>query len=140
MLKQQAVSDPAAAEQRRAPRERAMLSARLTWGRGTYSLEATVTQISKTGCQLAVLASHVLPPEFQIDVPRRAISRKALVVWRTQQELAVRFIDADAAPAAITQTLYDDKLRRFVEQIGQLKAENEVLRREIAKLRGGSSA
>ncbi len=117
-----------------------MLSARMTWGNGAYSLEATVTQISKTGCQLAVLASHVLPPEFLLDIPRRSLSRKALIVWRTKQELAVRFIDSQAAPEAITQSLYEDKLRGFVEQIARLKVENEVLRREIAKFRGGSSS
>ena len=128
--------DPANVLERRATRERAMLTARLTWGNGDYSLDATVTQISTSGCQLSVSASDILPVEFQIDVPRRAISRRAHVVWRTQRALAVKFADAQDAPTAVPQKVDEDKMRAFVEQIEHVKAENEALRRDIAKIRG----
>ena len=128
--------DTAKAPERRATRERAMLTARLTWGNGDFSLDATVTQISASGCQLAVTATDILPVEFQIDVPRRAIARRAHVVWRTPRALAVKFIDAPDAAAATGHKVDEDKIRALVEQIDHLKDENETLRREIAKIRG----
>ena len=130
------IEDAADAPERRAARERAMLTARLTWGNGDYSLDATVTQISASGCQLSVEASDILPVEFAIDVPRRAIARRAHVVWRTPKALAVKFIDAPEAPTATPQKADEDKMRALAEQIDHLKGENENLRREIAKIRG----
>ncbi len=119
----------------RAPRERAMLGARLSWGDGAYALDATVTQISRTGARLSLSQPHATPGDMQIDIPRRRVSLKARVVRREGRELAVRFLEEGATPGA--QQAFEGKLRQLAQELGKLRGENAALRVELRRLRGG---
>ena len=119
-------------DRREATRERALLSARVTWGDGAYGVDASVMQISKTGARLTLSQPHATPGDVHIDIPRRDISANAHVVRRDGRDIAIQFVeDAFAVPPSI------EKLRFLAEEIAALKRENSVLRSELTRLRGG---
>src|SRR5579863_494124 len=117
----------------RAPRERAMLGARLSWGDGAYGLDATVTQISKTGAKLTLANPHATPADMRIEIPRRKLAMQAHVVRREGRDIAVSFLEE----ASSRNVELEDKVRALAVKIDELKAENAVLRAELTRLRGG---
>ena len=117
----------------RAPRERAMLGARLSWGDGAYALDATISQISKTGAKLTLAHPHATPADMRIEIPRRKLDMLAHVVRREGRDIAVRFVDEAAGGSAA----FEDKIRALTEKLAELKSENATLRAELARLRGG---
>jgi len=120
-------------ERRGAPRERALLGARISWGGGAYGIDASVVQISKTGAKISLPQPHATPGDLRIDIPRRDISAKAHVVRREGRDLAIRFVEEDApsAPPSV------EKLRILADELAALKHENAILRSELTRLRGG---
>lgn len=123
--------------ERRAPRERACLSARLVWGAGTFSADATVTQISRSGARLSWPGAGNLPREFTIEIPMRELRRKAQTVWQDGAAHAIKFVDEALPPEAAERSNAQEKLRGLTEEVGRLRLENGRLRGELLRLRGG---
>lgn len=123
--------------ERRSPRERACLSARLVWGAGTFSADATVTQISRTGARLAWPGAGNLPKEFTIEIPMREMKRKAQTVWQDGAAHAIKFVDEAVARETPERTETQEKLRGLTEEVARLRGENGRLRGELQRLRGG---
>jgi hypothetical protein len=119
-------SDPSGSE-RRAPRERAFLAARVSYNNGAMSTPCTVLQLSATGAKIGLAETINLPDVFQIAIPQKSIERRARVVWRRGDVAAVAFLPNEA-PDEPADAL-DDKAR-----IKALRAENERLKAHIGKL------
>jgi len=117
----------------RAPRERAMLGARLSWGDGAYGLDATISQISKTGAKLTLAHPQATPADMRVEIPRRNLALQAHVVRREGRDIAIRFVEKTEGGSAA----FEDKIRALTEKLDELKAENAMLRAELKRLRGG---
>ena len=131
-------SPASTAPERRAPRERSMLEARLTWADGVYGAQGAVTQISASGARLRIDGSLALPGIVTIDVPRRSIHRQARIVWRKDGDVGLAFVDT--MPLAEGDgSRAQEKLRLLNEDNGRLRGENLHLREELRRLRGGAT-
>ena len=116
-------------QERRAPRERAFLSARISYSNGAISTPCTIMQISATGARLNIAEAISLPDVFQITIPQKSVDCRATLVWRRGDVAGVAFqrVEApqeqpagDAANARIKAlTAENDKLKT---RVGELTA------------------
>ena len=111
---------------RRAPRQRAFLRAKLSYPDGSISFECSVVQISATGAKLALTDDAQLPERFRIEIPQRRIDCLARAARRDADSIAVAFDAAEeAAPAGHAALL---------RKIQTLEAENRALQGRIKTL------
>ena len=112
-------------EARRAPRERVMLSAKLSYQSGAVSVGCVVSQISENGARIAVSADVVLSNLMRLDIPQRSVSADVRLVWRRGGVAAVAFEPSHPGVAAPSQPAGKDGLqeenRRLRELVGQLE-------------------
>ncbi len=113
-------------EARRAPRERALLQAKVSYAGGSISFTCLVTQISASGAKIAISDQTSLPENFQFCIPQKNIDCGARLVWRRAGHAGVAF---KLAPAPETQGPSDD-----VSRLELLEAENKMLRATIDHL------
>ncbi len=112
--------------ERRAPRERAFLNARLSFAHGAVSFPCVVTQISATGAKLSIGDEVSLPDRFHIEIAQRGVDRPAEMVWRRNGQVAVAFLPSDLRQ----QEGWETSLARLRE----LEAENAKLRANLIAL------
>jgi len=122
-VSQQSKSD----EFRRAPRERAFITARVSYADGAISSLCTVVQISATGAKIRIDASIALPAQFDIAIPQKSIDCRANLIWRRDELAGVAFVRADAALAEMSPAEYKEK-------IAALEAANAKLKFQVAEL------
>jgi hypothetical protein len=115
-------------EARRAPRERVLLQARVSYAGGTISFPCLVTQISAFGGKIAINDEAALPEYFQIAVPQRGIDCSARLVWHRAGHAGIAFEDAPAAEVAADAT-HDPNTR-----VQTLEAENDAPHATIEQL------
>jgi hypothetical protein len=115
-------------EARRAPRERALLTARISYNNGALSTQCSVVQISASGAKINVAAGACLPDVFQFAIPQRSIDCRAKLVWRRGDLAGVAF-ERDAVAA---QADPDDANRALIKA---LRTENEKLKGRIGVLK-----
>ena len=114
-------------QERRAPRERAFLAARISYGNGALSTPCTVMQMSATGAKISIGAATSLPDVFQIAIPQKSIDCRAKLVWRRGDIAGVAFQPGEAPAEALPGDAA--KLR-----IRALQAENDKLKSRIGEL------
>jgi hypothetical protein len=115
-------------EARRAPRERVLLQARVSYAGGSISFPCLVTQISVTGSKIAVNDDVTLPEHFQIAIPQRGIDCSARLVWHRAGNAGIAFEDAPTAEVAA------DASQDPITRSRALEAENNALRATIEQL------
>ena len=116
------------AEARRAPRERVLLQASVSYAGGSTSFPCLVTQISATGAKIAVNDDVAMPEYFQIAIPQRGTDCGARLVWRRAGHAGIAFEDAPAA-AVVADASHDPNTR-----LQALEAENNAQRATIDQL------
>ena len=90
-------------EQRRASiRLRTLLEGRVLLGSRVSPVECTVRDISETGARITFVDPVPLPPEFELQVPKRKIARQVRVVWSNEKSHGLMFVEGQDAggPAA----------------------------------------
>jgi hypothetical protein len=104
--------------ERRAPRQRAFLRAKLAYLDGSVTYDCAVVQLSATGARLAVTEAANIPDHFHIEIPQKRFSATARLVRRDPEGAAIAFENAgrDAAPHAL------------LARLRELEAENKALR------------
>ena len=112
----------------RAPRERALLQARLSFANGAMSYNCRVTQISAGGVRIAIEGHSPLPEHLHITIPQRGIDSPARLVWRTEDSAGLAFHGHERAP--------EPAPRGLRERIRELEAENAALRAKVTALSG----
>ena len=81
-------------EQRRASiRLRTLLEGRVLLGSRVSPVECTVWDISETGARISFVKPVPLPPEFELQVPKRKISRQVRVVWSNEKSHGLMFME-----------------------------------------------
>jgi hypothetical protein len=79
-------------ELRVASRIRSILAARIVFNRQCSTIECAVRDISATGARLLVSPHVAIPDEFHVEVPRKARTFRARLVWRRGEACGVRFV------------------------------------------------
>jgi hypothetical protein len=121
-------SSDAPRDERRTPRERTFLPARIAFGDGgALSTQCTVTHLSSTGARLIVPASISLPDRFDIAIPQRGLDSRARLVWRKDDQAGVEFEQRD-------EPKLDMPPEDLQARIRDLEAINTKLRAQIAEL------
>jgi PilZ domain len=114
-------------EARRAVRVRTFLPARISYGEGAISTECTVNQLSDIGARLTVASTVALPDIFDIAIPQRAISCRAKLVWRNDDQAGIDLLNrVEDKP---TPTIED-----YIARAKALEAENAKLKAQISTL------
>jgi hypothetical protein len=115
-------------ESRRAPRERVLLQARVSYAGGSTSFPCLVTQISATGAKIAINDEAAMPEYFQIAIPQRGIDSGARLVWRRAGYAGIAFENVPTAEVAADAS-QDPNTR-----LQALEAENNAQRATIEQL------
>jgi hypothetical protein len=108
-------------ERRREPRQRSLLGARLSFNHRQSTMDCLVRNISPNGALIVFEHAAVTPREFHVEIPTRAETRSATVIWRNHDRAGVAF--AAAEPLGVPA---DTALR-----LKALQAEYRRLRRQL---------
>jgi hypothetical protein len=108
------------ADNRRAPRQRAFLRAKLSYHDGAIAFDCVVNQISSNGAKIVLSENVALPERFRIEISQKNIDRTATLVRRDADGAAIAFVAAEEAEDASESAL---QLR-----LRLLEAENKMLR------------
>ena len=84
----------AAAERRRSPRRRSLLSAQIIFRNGNCSMSCHILDISETGASLRPLELALCPNKFVLR-PRFDPPVLCEVIWRKGDVLGVRFVSPE---------------------------------------------
>jgi hypothetical protein len=92
-------------EQRRAsPRSRTLLEGHIIYNNRLSRMECTVRDLSETGARIVFAQPVKVPAEFELQIPKRKLVRRAQVMWYDGQHHGIMFLDdgAGAADAPIS--------------------------------------
>ena len=109
-------------ERRRANRARTLLGAKVSIGGGVSATDCKISNLSDTGARLIIDEDTFLPDRFDLTIPHKQRTFKAMVRWREPKSIGVEF-----EPDVVAS---DDLSRRIVT----LEAENDRLKRRLADL------
>ncbi|GGK33884.1 PilZ domain-containing protein [Salinarimonas ramus] len=136
-------ADPA--DHRTAPRRRALIAAKLSYGGGAVTVDCVVRNISQTGAKLALSEGITIPHHFEIVIPQLNAVHRAELRWRTGGEAGITFLDAqgaspsgDGEEAFATQqtSIATPGEEALKARIRRLEAEIVRLRARVAELGG----
>ncbi len=90
------------AEQRRAsPRSRTLLEGQIVYNNRLSRMECTVRDLSETGACLVFAQPVKVPREFELQIPKKKLTRHAQIMWYDGQHHGVMFLDK--APLATSE-------------------------------------
>lgn len=107
-------------ERRKTNRARTLLGAKALMAGGGSTSECKIANMSDRGARLVLGEDVFLPDRFELSIPRKQRTMKAIVRWREPGAIGVEF-----EPEA---EVSDDLGRRVVT----LEAENNLLRKRLA--------
>ncbi|WP_243369475.1 PilZ domain-containing protein [Microvirga solisilvae] len=125
-------------EQRRAsPRSRTLLEGHIVYNNRLSRMECTVRDLSDAGARIVFAQPVKVPAEFELQIPKKKIVRRAQVMWYDGQHHGVMFLDesntAINAPAETGKPVTFDKEDSSVPEI------LDETRHRIARLLGISA-
>ena len=85
-------------ERRAAPRKRAFKKAMISFNARFCSAECLLKNENNGGALLKVEQNHVIPAQFEIKIHPEREFRLAEAIWRTPNEMGIRFLDARGNP------------------------------------------
>lgn len=109
-------------EARRSERVRSFLRARIIFNNGASTIECTIKNISLHGAKIEIIHSLSVPSEFDLEVPQRARTYRAKMMWRAADSIGVEFVEQGVGTENAQGT------------IQRLETENRKLRNSIAQL------
>lgn len=121
------------AEKRRSKRMRSLLTGRVIFNNRCSVLDCTVSDISETGARISFAHPVEIPPEFELDIPKRRSVDQARVMWSRGAEHGIQFIDdprtadistpvADVPPDLAAQDIQKilDEARQRIADVAQV--------------------
>jgi hypothetical protein len=79
-------------ERREFQRGRTYLGGRLAFNNQYCTIDCLVRNMSRNGAELVFEGSVLLPGEFEFMLPQKGESRRAHVVWRSEGEAGIAFL------------------------------------------------
>ncbi|MFH6780830.1 MULTISPECIES: PilZ domain-containing protein [Methylobacterium] len=111
-------------ELRRETRLRTFLKGRIVFNNGNSSMDCLVRDLSGSGARLMLSQTATLPEGFDLLIPAKDRTHKAVLRWRREDSIGVTFTDE----AARAQDPDPDAL---LARIQELETENASLRRQL---------
>ena len=125
-------------EHRREARQRVFLKGRITFNNGASSLDCLVRDLSVTGARLAMSETTTLPEAFDLYIPQKDKTYRAVLRWRRQDGVGVAFPEettrAAESSAPADPPAADPSVTMLLRRIGELEAENATLRRLLTSM------
>lgn len=90
---------PAAAEQRRRHRQRVLKGASILTGITNSEITCTVRNMHKNGGELKIPIGARIPQQFLLYVPVDGIAYEAVVCWRKEDRIGVKFTGTKPKPS-----------------------------------------
>ena len=76
---------------RESERKKSFLQARIRYLNSNISFDCLVRNISSTGAKLEFASPYLLPAEFDLEIPNKAVTLRCQLKWRTEEAVGVRF-------------------------------------------------
>ncbi len=96
------------AERRGERRRRVLKGARIVFNNRFSLLDASVRDISRSGCRIRLNHPLKLPSTFLVAFPGTGVERPAILIWQNGQEAGVKFADKEP-PEAFLRLLPDQR-------------------------------
>jgi uncharacterized small protein (DUF1192 family) len=116
-------------ERRVSRRQKSFLHGQVFVSRKQGALSCLIRDFSETGARLIFSDTVALPGVFDLYIPQQDRTLRAHVRWRRRDEIGLRFVAAEPAPAA---ALGPDET---AQRIAALEAEIATLRALVRRLR-----
>ena len=78
-------------DKRGGPRQRVLKSGKIVFAGGSFSVDCTIRNLSQTGGRLQVPLTVAIPDRFILVDGQARTQREAIVVWRKNDLIGVRF-------------------------------------------------
>ena len=116
-------------EARQGERVRALLRARIIFNNRNSTIDCLIKNISTSGAKISLGNTISVPSEFDLEVPQRARTYRARIVWRDAEALGVTFIEGEPAREPV-----DMGVERLRMENRQLKATVAALTKRLEDL------
>jgi hypothetical protein len=87
---------------RSSPRKRTLLQGRIVFNDRFSLIECVVRDLSETGARIAFEHPIDIPPEFDLEIARKGISRRCRVSWSSGKEHGLMFLGAPRPAYAVS--------------------------------------
>lgn len=122
-------------EHRREARQRVFLKGRIVFNNGSSSFDCLVRDMSSAGARLVMSDATTLPEAFDLYIPQKDRTYRAILRWRREDGIGVTFEQpASAAPAAPFAAATDASVTLLLKRVSELETENAALRRLLASM------
>jgi hypothetical protein len=121
-------------ELRKQPRLRVFLKGRIQFNNSASSIDCLVRDMSPTGARLVLSETATLPAKFDLFIPQKERTFRATLCWRREDGVGVTFDGANDDARGSQAALSDATTSALLRRIGELEAENAVLRRHLAAM------
>jgi hypothetical protein len=112
-------------ERREFQRGRTYLGGRLAFNNQYCTIDCLVRNLSRNGAKLVFEGTVLLPGEFELTLPQKGASRRARIVWRSEGEAGIAFLqpgDEGVVPIGMAR------------RIRRLEADRAALQTRVAEL------
>lgn len=122
-------------EHRREARQRVFLKGRIVFNNGSSSFDCLVRDMSSAGARLVMSDATTLPEAFDLYIPQKDRTYRAILRWRREDGIGVTFEQpASTAPAAPVAAATDASVTLLLKRVSELETENAALRRLLASM------
>ncbi|HZH10847.1 MAG TPA: PilZ domain-containing protein [Microvirga sp.] len=127
-------------EQRRAsPRSRTLLEGHIIYNNRLSRMECTVRDLSETGARIVFAQPVKVPAEFELQIPKKKIVRRAQVIWYDGQHHGVMFVDRAQISINAAPLQSDAQLLTQGQEASSVPEILDEARHRIARLLGISA-
>jgi len=129
-------------EHRRETRQRVFLKGRIVFNNGSSSFDCLVRDMSSSGARLVMSDATTLPEAFDLYIPQKDRTYRAILRWRREDGIGVIFEDPARAQAAAAPNpaATEASVTMLLRRVSELETENAALRRLLASMAQGDSA
>ncbi|MCW5700711.1 MAG: PilZ domain-containing protein [Rhodospirillales bacterium] len=130
-----AVHNSIKASERRIDKRRKTLKAgQIAMNNMCSVIECTIADISQTGARLEIPYGVEIPGTFSVSGGER-VFRECAVVWRTNTQMGVRFLDTETGGKAIDRgdlvSMTADTRRALLERIDTIQYQLDAIRADL---------
>lgn len=129
-------------EHRRETRQRVFLKGRIVFNNGSSSFDCLVRDMSSSGARLVMSDATTLPEAFDLYIPQKDRTYRAILRWRREDGIGVIFDEPARAQAAAAPdpAATEASVTMLLRRVSELETENAALRRLLASMAQGDSA
>jgi uncharacterized protein YceH (UPF0502 family) len=126
-------------DRRGSARQRSFLQGRIHFNNRRSSVDCLVRDLSELGAKLKVSQTAAIPEVVELHIPNRDESYRAVVQWRTGDEVGVAFEPEKGAPSIVPDAAPSDlrsRVRRLENEVSVLQRRVNELLQEQRKRQG----